>query len=288
MGRGGSTAPLGSPSAPPEPSRSLKLSRVLTYNVHHCLGLDGRLSPERTAEVIASGQPDIIALQELDVRRRRTGGVDQAHAIARELDMGVYFHPAVGVAEELYGDAILTAQPSRLVKAGPLPGLTRRRLEPRGALWASVHVGGAEIQLINTHLGLDRRERLAQVDALLGSEWLGHDACRDPLILLGDLNAVPRSRAYERLAARLRDAQRASPVSRPKPTFPARLPLLRLDHVFVSCAIEVLGVETLRTSAARIASDHLPLVVEFRVISPGQASDPWPGAPLNGQAVDDG
>ena len=122
-----------------------------------------------------------------------------------------------------------------------------------------------EVQLINTHLGLDRRERLVQVEALLGPEWLGHPVCRDPAIVLGDFNAVPRSRAYARLAARLRDAQRACPALRPRPTFPTPLPFLRIDHVFVSRSIEVLGVEVVRTAAARVASDHLPLLVDFRV-----------------------
>ena len=242
------------------------MARILTYNVHRCLGRDGCLSPGRIAEVIAACEPDIAALQELDVRRARTGGIDQAHAIAQELGMRVHFHPALAVAEELYGDAILTAQPSRLVKAGPLPGLARRcESEPRAALWASIQVDGVEVQLINTHLGLDRRERLVQVEALLGPEWLGHPVCRDPAIVLGDFNAVPRSRAYAHLAARLRDAQRACPALRPRPTFPTPLPFLRIDHVFVSRSIEVLYVEVVRTPAARLASDHLPLLVDFRV-----------------------
>ncbi len=158
-----------------------ELPRALTYNVHRCLGLDGRLSPGRVAQVIAACHPDIVALQELDVRRVRSGGIDQAHTIAQELGMHMHFHPALGVAEELYGDAILTAQRARLVQAGPLPGLPRGwGFEPRGALWASIQVDGAEVQLINTHLGLDPRERLLQVEALLSPEWLGHPACQDP------------------------------------------------------------------------------------------------------------
>ena len=108
---------------------------------------------------------------------------------------------------------------------------------------------GAEVQLINTHLGLDRRERLVQVEALLGPEWLGHPSCRDPAIVLGDFNAVPRSRAYERLAARLQDAQRSHTAQRPRPTFPARFPFLRIDHVFVSRSIEARGAGRLRSPA---------------------------------------
>lgn len=243
--------------------------RIVTYNVHRCLGVDGRLSPARIADVIASCQPDIVALQELDIGRARTGGVDQAHAVARALGMHMHFHPALKVMEESYGDAILTARPSRLVKGGPLPMWARWvGLEPRGALWATVNLGGAEMQIINTHLGLRGPERLVQVDALLGPDWLGHHACREPVILAGDLNAVPRSRAYRRLTTRLRDAQTFSRVARPRPTFPGRMPILRIDHVLVSRSIEVLRTETVRTPLARVASDHLPLVVDFRIMSP--------------------
>jgi endonuclease/exonuclease/phosphatase family metal-dependent hydrolase len=249
------------------------LARVLTYNVHRCRGADRRVSPRRIAEVIASCRPDIVALQELAVNRAGTSSIDQAQAIAQELGMFFHFHPAMGMEGELYGDAILSLPRMKLVKAAPLPTLVRRpRLEPRGALWGSIHIDGTEVHLINTHLGLDRRERLKQVEALLGPEWLGHPVCHDPLILLGDLNAVPRSRAYQRLAARLRDAQRTPAVLRPRPTFPARLPLLRIDHVFVSPSIDVVDVTVARTPLARVASDHLPLVVDFRVPSPQRSS----------------
>ncbi len=243
------------------------MPRILTYNVHRCLGTDGRLSPSRIADVIAAYEPDVVALQELDVGRARSGGIDQAHAIAQALGMQVHFHASLRVLEEEYGNAILTHRPSRLVKAAALPGLSHKpNLEPRGALWASIGLGGAEVQVINTHLGLRRHERLAQIDALLGPQWLGHQACREPVILLGDFNATPRSRAYQRLTAHLWDAQAQTNLSQPKATFPSRLPMLRLDHVFVSRSIRVIRVETVRTPLARVASDHLPLLVEFQIV----------------------
>jgi endonuclease/exonuclease/phosphatase family metal-dependent hydrolase len=242
--------------------------RILTYNVRRCLGIDGRLSPARIAEVIASCEPDVVALQELDVNRARTGDVDQAHAVADELRMYFHFHPAIQMMEELYGDAILTARPCRLVKAELLPTWGRRAfVEPRGALWASVNVGGAEIQVINTHLGVRGPDRLRQIDALLGPDWLGHPTCREPVIVAGDFNAVPRSRVYQRIVAHLRDAQTWLGTSCQRPTYPSRAPLLRLDHIFVSRSIEVLRAEVIRTPLARIASDHLPLLVDFRVIT---------------------
>jgi len=170
----------------------LFLYRVLTYNVHRCVGIDGLLSPQRISAVIASCQPDIVALQELDVRRSRTGGIDQTHWIGRQLGMDVHFHPAIGATNELYGDAILTALPSRLIKAGVLPRLpSRPRLEPRGALWVSIAFDHAEVQLLNTHLGLNRHERLAHIETLLGPEWLGNNLCREPVIVLGDFMPFP-------------------------------------------------------------------------------------------------
>jgi len=247
----------------PEPSVAL---RVMTYNVHRCVGIDRLLSPERIAQVIAACHPDIVALQEVDVGRARSGHVDQAEVIARDLGMDVHFFPAVRVMEEAYGDAILSRWPARLVKTGSLPAFTRLpKVEPRGALWAAIEIGGVEIQVINTHFGLIGAERVKQASVLLGDDWLGHPDCRDPVIMLGDFNATPRTRAYRKLTARLRDAQRAPAVRRPSLTFPTRLPALRLDHIFVSRSIEVTAAGTIRTPLARLASDHLPLVAELTV-----------------------
>ncbi len=249
------------------------MPRIVTYNVRQCRGTDAQLSPARIAEVIASCQPDIVALQELDVNHARTGGVDQAQVIADALGMHLHFYPAIRVIEESYGDAILTARPCALVKAG----LLRTRgwpafVEPRGALWVSMSVGGTEIQVINTHLGLPGSDRLRQIDTLLGPDWLAHPACREPVIVAGDFNTIPGSRVYRRLAAQFRDAQTWLGTSRKHPTYPSRAPILRLDHVFVGRSIEVLNAETIRTPLARIASDHLPLLVDFRVITREQCA----------------
>ena len=234
--------------------------RLVTYNVHRCLGSDGTTSPSRIAEVLASCEPDIVALQELDVNRARSGGVDQAEAIARELGMHMHFHPALEVLDERYGDALLTARPAKLLRAERLPGSSGS--EPRGALAVSVKVGKSDVRVITTHLGLRGPDRLLQLEALLRPAWIGSPS-RDPVVLAGDLNALPRSRAYARVAAHLRDAQVVAPSRRPRPTFPALLPVLRIDHVFVSTPIEVLRAEPVRTPLAKIASDHLPLIVDF-------------------------
>lgn len=242
----------------PAPQR---LIRMLTYNVHSCRGTDGRTDPARIAEVIARCEPDIIALQEVDVGRARSGGVDQAQLIAAHLSVEAHFHPALHLEDEQYGDAILTALPARLVRAGPLPSIG----EPRGAIWMAIDIGGAELQVINTHLGLRRRERIAQVATLLGPGWLGSAECRDaPAVVLGDFNAVPSSVPYRNLARHGRDVQ-VHAAQRPRPTFPSRFPILRLDHIFVGEGIEAIEAEVRSDMLTRTASDHLPLVATLAV-----------------------
>jgi len=241
---------------------------LATYNIRRCLGTDRMLSPKRIAQVIAGCDADIVALQEIDVGRLRSGGIDQAQVIAEELGFARYFHPALRIAEEQYGDAVLTRFPSRLVKAGLLPGL--RNLwssEPRGAIWIEATIGGARLQVINTHFGLRRRERLAQAAALLGSDWI--ERCRPPYAVLGDLNSLPRGSVYRSFAARLRDAHLAGTQGRPAPTFPSRRPLLRIDHIFVSDDIEVTSAAVIQSPLTSAASDHLPLVARLHIPAEG-------------------
>lgn len=240
--------------------------RVLTYNVHSCIGLDRKLSLDRIGEVIARCEPDVVALQELDILRQRTGGVDQVEGIARYLEMAYHFHPAINIEAEQYGDAIMTHLPMRLVRASHLPGLDGRLgNEPRGALWVSIESAGVTIQCINTHLGLRARERLLQAEALLGPDWVGNPACTGPLILCGDFNAIPSSKVCRLLNTRLRDAQIHADAHTPRRTFISRYPFLRIDHVYVGCGLDVVRVEVPNDPLARVASDHLPVFVELEL-----------------------
>lgn len=239
--------------------------RILSYNVHSCVGTDRKLDPGRVADVIAALKPDIIGLQELDVRRRRSGSVDQAEVIANRLKMDFHFHPALSVEEELYGDALLTALPMQLIKRGGLQSYG----EPRGAIWAEVEVAGAKVQVFNTHLGLLRRDRLRQVEELAGPEWITHaSAIGKPAIVMGDFNSIPSSAAYRRLLEAVQDPKQQT-GHRPEPTFPSRFPLLRLDHIFTANGPRIVSAKAVKNAATRIASDHLPLLAEVAIPVPG-------------------
>lgn len=236
--------------------------RLMTYNVHRCVGVDRRLDVDRIASVIDAARPDIVCLQELDVDRARTGRVDQAQAIADRLSMSVRFNAAFRIEAEQYGDAILTHLPERLVKAGPLPNHpTLPGLEPRGALWSEMSVNGRRLNVINTHLGLVPREQRLQAEALCGPEWLG--ACEGPTILTGDFNCTSITRPYRILVRRLHDAQRLLALKPTLKTFPAGRPIIRIDHAFVTPDVRVVGASVPGDDVVRVASDHRPLVVDF-------------------------
>lgn len=240
--------------------------RILSYNVHSCIGTDRRHSPERVAHVIASLKPDVVALQEIDVGRARTGGIDQAHILASQLGMQAFFNASTRVGPERYGDAILTALPVEMRRTGQLPGFHDRiRVEPRGALWATVDVAGHKVQVVNTHLGVWPHEQQLQLSTLLGPEWLGHPDCHDPVVFVGDFNAPPGLAPYRRLASRFTDVQKEWGKRKARPTYPGRMPTLRLDHVWLRGRAEIVNVEVVRTPLARVASDHLPLVVDLDV-----------------------
>jgi endonuclease/exonuclease/phosphatase family metal-dependent hydrolase len=138
-------------------------------------------------------------------------------------------------------------------------------LEPRGALWVEAMIEGRPVQVINTHLGLVPREQQIQAAHLAGDGWLGHPDCAWPAILLGDFNATASSIVYRTLTTRLRAARPLARRRQPSSTFPSPLPVLRIDHLFVSPGIEVHGVFAPFDPQTRAASDHLPLVMDFEV-----------------------
>lgn len=251
---------------PPNGARKIPAGklRLMTYNVHGCGGMDGRVSPRRVARVIAAHAPDLVALQEVDLGRRRSRAEDQAALIARQLGLQVVFCPTITRGEEHYGHALLSRWPIEVVKRALLPRDAKGWWnEPRSALWARVVVDGTPIHVVTTHLGLGPRERLRQMEMLVGEHWLGGVPKDERILFCGDFNLTPRSAPY-RLASRLlRDVQGKRPGARVWKTFSSSRPLLRLDHVFASSHFAVLNVEVPRNLLTRVASDHLPLVVDL-------------------------
>ena len=246
------------------------LLRVMTYNIHSCRGTDGRCDPSRIGEVIERANPDVVTLQEVD--RASTGGLhtDQARYIADATGMEAHFTRAHSREYGDYGIATLLRHPFTVHAEGALPRING---EPRAAQWLRVSSRGVTFDVINTHLSLHFRERFSQVKSMLHHEAVSppdNDVPSFPtlpkvttqVILCGDFNAGVWSPEYRYLSSRLHDAQRQ--VRRwPRPTFPSRFPLLRLDHIWVGGGWQVTAAYVPRTRLTRMASDHLPLVADL-------------------------
>jgi len=238
--------------------------RVMTYNVHSCVGLDGHHDPGRIARVIARCHPDVVALQELETGKARSEGVHQAKQIAERLRFEYHFHSVRELEDEQFGNAVLSRFPIKLLRAGALPSLGGRRgSETRGALWVELDVDGKPVQVLNTHFGLRARERLWQARALLGERWLGGVDRRVPIILCGDLNCGPKSQPYRELLEFFPDGLPGAHGQKPKNTWPTRLPIARLDHILLRAPLAPLRITVPTFQLAVTASDHFPVVADI-------------------------
>jgi endonuclease/exonuclease/phosphatase family metal-dependent hydrolase len=235
--------------------------RILTYNIHRCIGEDRKISPERISTVIADHQPDIVALQEVDCGQMRPTLYDQAALIAESLN----FHE-VWIERERCGNAILSRYPMKRVKAGGLHKPRRwHNLARRGALWVEVEAFGIRFQIINTHLGLTPASRLNQAKILTGPEWLNSPDCRPPVILCGDFNTQPGSTVFKLLEEGLMIVEKPKGNGQNENTWPSFHPIVSFDHILISGDLAVKAVRMRGDEVVRMASDHLPFFAELSV-----------------------
>ncbi|MFN3167479.1 MAG: endonuclease/exonuclease/phosphatase family protein [Phycisphaeraceae bacterium] len=244
------------------PSDTLRL-RVLTYNIHHGEGTDGVFDYPRLADIIKRAQPDLVALQEVDVKTRRAGGVDQAARLGELTGMHHAFAEAMPYQGGSYGEAVLSRMPIRAFYNHKLPHDEGH--EPRSAAVASVAQwrGEPPVVFAGTHLcHQSAQTRLRQVRSIVG-----HRAYEGPLtVLAGDFNFTPDSDAYRvMIDAGWVDA--AAAFGDPRPTIPADEPTRRIDYVFVRPA-EAWRVVDVQVLDEPVASDHAPVLVVLEYISP--------------------
>ncbi len=236
--------------------------RVVTWNVHGCVGADRRFDPRRIAATLRRLAPDLALLQEVGDARGVHPPVDQARALADALDMTLVLGVTIPRGHG-YGNVTLSRLGRR---AAATWDLSVRGREPRVCLCLEVEGPGGPLLAANVHLGLGRRERETQLAILLDDvgPLLAGDA--PPMVVLGgDFNDWPPGAVTRTLERRFVDAARAAAGGRPAKTFPSRRPLLRLDRLYLGGALAVRACAVDASAAARAASDHLPLVAELVV-----------------------
>ena len=223
---------------------------IASYNIHKGVGSDGRRSPERILDVLDEIAADVVLLQEADTRfgvRRSVlpGELLAAHGwVAAPLGN----HGALG----WHGNAVLVRGQVQLTHSAPiyLPAL-----EPRGAVLADVMLGNHTLRLVGAHLDLSGLWRARQARAMVAA--VAQAPGNPPELVMGDFNEWRGGgAALGELALHWRELR--LPAS-----FPARLPLGRLDRAFASHALNVADAGVQASALARAASDHLPIWVRL-------------------------
>ena len=227
---------------------------LASYNVHKCVGTDGKFDPDRIAAVIAEIGPDIIALQEADKRFGDRDALLDLDAINRATGLVPVAVQNGHSGHGWHGNLVL-------VREGLVCALSQLRLpglEPRGALVVDIDLVAGPVRVMAAHLGLLRHSRLLQIQALLA-----HATAEDgrPVVLMGDMNEW-----------RLRKRSSLHPmrggfagVGDGVPSFPAYFPVLPLDRILVRPHGLLEPLEAHRTALSRVASDHLPVKARLRL-----------------------
>lgn len=235
--------------------------RVLTYNIRHGAGMDGRIDLERIAEVIRVTGADLVALQEVDRGVARTDRVDQPRRLGELAGMRVVFEKNIAYQGGEYGNAVLTRLPVEHHENHYLPRLHAN--EQRGLLEVQVRVGGRRLTFFATHFDYhpEDQERLASLELLRG---LVERRADRPVIVAGDLNAAPDSAVVRQARAFLNDALEAG--AGPEFTFPADAPIRRIDYILYN-RHPGLACVGCRVIPEATASDHRPMLGVFTIES---------------------
>lgn len=233
--------------------------RIATYNIHRGRGMDRRVRLERIAAVLATIDPDIVALQEVIGPGLR--GPGQAEALGAALGMGWVMAPTRELRRHQFGNVILSRFP---IREHARLDLSWKTCEPRGSQRVTIELEHGVLQVYNAHLGTALLERRYQAPRL--AAWIHDRRVPDPKIVLGDFNEWGRGLVADVLADRLNSID-LYPHLRRRRTYPGFFPVLHLDHIYFSGNIEIRRVELPRNRLALVASDHLPLVADVRIAS---------------------
>jgi len=235
--------------------------RIVTYNIHKCVGTDRKYSPERIVDVLSDLDADLIGLQEVLCHSKMHVRDHQAAFIAAELGMNFILGENRKIKGAEYGNAILSRFP---ILSSRNYDITVSKYEPRGCLRAEIAAAdGGLIQFINLHMGTSYLERRKQVHKLLADHVLDSPDIAGKRMIVGDFNEWTSGLTTRLFRSRFKSVDPKLHLGTTR-SFPGYLPLLHLDHIYFDPNFELQGATLHRSQKALIASDHLPISADFK------------------------
>lgn len=230
-------------------------TKLMTYNIHSCIGMDGKLDPVRIADVIRGTGAETVAMQEVDKLTERIGYVDQPAVIAKELNYHYLFGKAINRSKGDYGNALLSRYPLEQIDNLEIPTLG----EPRRVLVAKVNAP-VPYYVLATHFTHQPKAENIRVECVrVIKEYLEKHPQYRPVILMGDLNARPDSDSIQSLrAAGFRIFNDVMPDAL---SFPAHKPVIMLDYIAAYPA-DCVKLKSFCVVNEPVASDHRPVMVK--------------------------
>lgn len=270
----GDPVPNGNPSAPSEFARGQAVPlRVMTYNIQYGYnglpaGAGRALDMDGIADVIRQADPDVVALQEVDVHwGARSNFMDELQYLADKLGMHPFFgfiydfdplQP--GQERRQFGPALLSKHEILRAENHPLSRISSQQpelgLQPLpGFPEIVINVKGNQVHVFSTHTyWLAQDVRQLEVEEMI--KYL--DETKGPRILMGDFNAYPGDPEMKSMAGAYTDVF-AKVGEGPSGTYPAIKPTNRIDYIFTSPEIQAERAWVIDSTA----SDHRPVVADL-------------------------
>lgn len=239
----------------------MRTIKAATYNIHKCVGIDRKYSPERIVDVLREIDADVIALQEVLCHSHLHARDHQARFIADELGMEYRLGENRQIKGGGYGNAILSRLPIDFHRNYDI---TIKKYEPRGCLRSTISIDGERLHFINIHMGTSFFERRLQVHKILAEHVLDDPELKGRRIVAGDFNEWINGVTTRLFRSNFKSIDPRLDLGRAR-TFPGILPLVHLDNVYFDESFRLRNATLHRSRTALIASDHLPIVAEFEI-----------------------
>lgn len=242
--------------------------KIVTFNIAHGKGMDGKIDIPRQAELIKAYKPDIVFLQETDMYTKRAGETNQIREFSRQLGLPYCsMESNITLEEGYYGDGIISRFPISFSTNYLMP-LTDINHEQRGILCNRISFGTTKINLFSVHLSTYADERILAAKEI---NRILHKIDKNELVIMGgDFNVgvtrlgkgrytFKEENQYEEYEILKKTLEQ---VPNKKNTWFSDLGCGCIDTIFYSKDMRLNSYETIEANGV---SDHNAIYAEFDI-----------------------